>query len=41
LRLRCREVCLGWRAFLADVCFWQVLDLSLSSGVARAARPRC
>jgi len=34
-RLRCREVCRGWRAFLADVRLWQVLDLSLSSGVAR------
>jgi len=34
-RLRCREVCRGWRAFLADARHWQVLDLSLSSGVAR------
>jgi len=34
-RLRCREVCRGWRAFLADARLWQVLDLSLSSGVAR------
>jgi len=35
-RLRCREVCRGWRAFLADARHWQVLDLSLSSGVARS-----
>jgi hypothetical protein len=28
-------VCRGWRAFLADARHWQVLDLSLSSGVAR------
>jgi len=34
-RLRCREVCRGWRAFLADARHWQVLDLSLTSGVAR------
>jgi len=34
-RLRSREVCRGWRAFLADARHWQVLDLSLSSGVAR------
>jgi F-box domain len=34
-RLRCREVCRGWRAFLAGVRFWQVCDLGLSSGVAR------
>jgi len=34
-RLRCREVCRGWRAFLTDARHWQVLDLSLSSGVAR------
>ena len=34
-RLRCREVSRGWRAFLADARHWQVLDLSLSSGVAR------
>jgi len=34
-RLRCREVCRGWRAFLADVRFWQVCDLSATSGVAR------
>jgi len=34
-RLRCREVSRGWRAFLADVRFWQVCDLSAASGVAR------
>jgi len=34
-RLRCREVCRGWCAFLADARHWQVLNLSLSSGVAR------
>jgi len=34
-RLRCREVCRGWRAFLSDARHWQVLDLSLTSGVAR------
>jgi len=34
-RMCCREVCCGWRAFLADARHWQVLDLSLSSGVAR------
>jgi hypothetical protein len=28
-------VCRGWRALLADARHWQVLDLSLSSGVAR------
>ena len=27
-------VCRGWRAFLADVSLWQVLDLSPSGGVA-------
>jgi len=34
-RLRFREVCRGWRAFLADARHWQVLDLSPTSGVAR------
>jgi len=34
-RLRCREVCRGWRAFLADVRFWQVCNLSATSRVAR------
>jgi len=34
-RLRCRKVCRGWRAFLADVRFWQVCNLSATSGVAR------
>jgi len=34
-RLRCPEVCRGWRTFLADARHWQVLDLSLRSGVAR------
>jgi len=36
-RLRCREVSRSWRAFLADARHWQVLDLSLTSGVARSS----
>ena len=27
-------VCRSWRAFLADVSLWQVLDLSPAGGVA-------
>jgi len=34
-RLRCREVSPAWRAFLSDTRFWQVCDLSLTSGVER------
>jgi hypothetical protein len=32
-RLRAREVCRGWRAFLNDATLWQICDLSDSSGV--------
>jgi hypothetical protein len=35
-RLRCREVCRGWRAALEDVNLWTRLDLSEASGVAAA-----
>jgi hypothetical protein len=35
-RLRCREVCCGWRAALSDVTLWTRLDLSEASGVAAA-----
>jgi hypothetical protein len=35
-RMRCAEVCRGWRAMLSDVSLWLRLDLSPASGVARA-----
>jgi bacterioferritin-associated ferredoxin len=35
-RMRCAEVCRGWRAALSDASLWLRLDLSLASGVARA-----
>jgi hypothetical protein len=35
-RLRCAEVCRGWRAALLDVSLWLRLDLSPAGGVARA-----
>jgi len=34
VRLRCREVCRGWCAFLAEASLWRVCDLSARSGVA-------
>jgi hypothetical protein len=36
-RLRCAEVCRGWRAVLSDASLWLRLDLSAASGVARAS----
>jgi hypothetical protein len=33
-RLRCAEVCRGWRAVLSDASLWLRLDLSSASGVA-------
>jgi hypothetical protein len=36
-RLRCSEVCRGWRALLSDVSPWLRLDLSPAGGVARTA----
>jgi len=33
VRLRSREVCRGWRAFLSDNFLWRVCDLSTRSGV--------
>jgi hypothetical protein len=36
-RLRCAEVCRGWRALLSDVGLWLRLDLSPAGGVARAS----
>ncbi len=36
-RLRCAEVCRGWRALLSDVSLWLRLDLSPAGGVARDA----
>ena len=38
-RLRCREVCRGWCAFLADASLWRVCDLSALSGVAAERTP--
>jgi hypothetical protein len=35
-RMRCAEVCRGWRAVLSDVSLWLRLDLSPAGGVARA-----
>jgi hypothetical protein len=35
-RMRCAEVCRGWRAALSDASLWLRLDLSPASGVARA-----
>jgi hypothetical protein len=34
VRARAACVCRGWRAFLADVSLWQVLDLTPAGGVA-------
>jgi hypothetical protein len=36
-RMRCAEVCRGWRAMLSDVNLWLRLDLSPAGGVARDA----
>jgi hypothetical protein len=36
-RLRCAEVCRGWRALLSDASVWLRLDLSPAGGVARDA----
>jgi hypothetical protein len=36
-RLRCAEVCRGWRALLSDASLWLLLDLSAASGVTRAS----
>jgi hypothetical protein len=36
-RLRCSEVCRGWRALLSDASLWLRLDLSAASGVARSS----
>jgi hypothetical protein len=36
-RLRCAEVCRGWRAALSDVSLWLRLDCRLASGLARFA----
>jgi len=38
-RLRCREVCRGWRDFLEDPHLWRVCDLSALSGVAAECTP--
>jgi hypothetical protein len=35
-RMRCAEVCRGWRAMLSDASLWLRLDLSPASGVAQA-----
>jgi hypothetical protein len=48
VRLRCSEVCRGWRATLSDTSFWRRLDLSASGvspkrvtdGLLRAAAAR-
>jgi hypothetical protein len=36
-RLRCREVCRGWRATLDDCGTWLQLDLRPTAGLARPA----
>jgi hypothetical protein len=36
-RLRCLEVCRGWRAVLLERSFWTRLDLSATAGLARPA----
>jgi hypothetical protein len=36
-RLRCAEVCRGWRALLSDASLWLRLDLSPAGGVAHAS----
>ncbi len=36
-RMRCAEVCRGWRAMLSDVSLWLRLDFSPAGGVARDA----
>jgi hypothetical protein len=36
-RLRCAEVCRGWRAVLSDASLWLRLDVSAVSGVAQAS----
>ena len=38
-RLRCVEVSRAWRALLADATFWDVLILSVTSGVTRFTVP--
>jgi len=38
-RLRCREVCRGWCAFLADASLWRDCDLSARSGVVAVRTP--
>jgi hypothetical protein len=35
-RMRCAEVCRGWRAVLSDASLWLRLDLSPAGGVAQA-----
>jgi hypothetical protein len=35
-RLRCAEVCRGWRVVLSDASLWLRLDLSPAGGIARA-----
>jgi hypothetical protein len=37
-RLRCREVCRGWRAVLLERSLWLRLDMSPKAGLARPAR---
>ncbi len=36
-RLRCLEVCKGWRAVLLERSLWTCLDLSATAGLARPA----
>jgi hypothetical protein len=36
-RMRCAEVCRGWRVVLSDASLWLRLDLSTAGGVARKA----
>ena len=38
-RLRCREVCRSWCAFLADPRLWRVCNLSAASGVVAERTP--
>jgi len=38
-RLRCREVCRGWYAFLSDAALWRVCNLSTRSGVVARRTP--
>jgi hypothetical protein len=38
-RMRCAEVCRGWRAVLSDASLWLRVDLSPAGGVALATVP--